>query len=89
MILNWLYNWLWAVFKNDERTNGGHWIFKIIIGCEKCLAGQISLWLFLYLNYQQYLYAPLETAMAHILSVVFSIFCAATLLGVYTKYIEQ
>ena len=30
------------------------WLFKPLMGCEVCVAGQLSLWIYLYQNYAHY-----------------------------------
>ena len=30
----------------NERRDEDHWLYKILIGCEKCNTGQLSLWTF-------------------------------------------
>lgn len=56
-LLNPLYKRLYIYFKTDERINEGkdyHWLFKILIHCEKCVSGQWALWTYLAMNYLNY-----------------------------------
>lgn len=44
MIFAPLYKWLnFSVFKNEKREDY-HWLFKILIHCERCFTGQLALW---------------------------------------------
>lgn len=88
-ILNWPYKKLYKLFKTEERKEQGkgvHWLFMIIMYCEKCNAGQIALWMYLYNNYQNYIIHPLSTFVFHIAFVSLSIFFAATIKIIYTKH---
>lgn len=56
-LFNGLYNRLYVIFKTDERAEKGksvHWLFMILMYCEKCIAGQMAFWYFLYKNWSIY-----------------------------------
>lgn len=57
------------------------WIFKPLVGCEKCVAGQIALWGFL-------LWRGLPLSLGDGFHLLFTI-CAAILITVFTKIIYQ
>ena len=46
------------------------YIFKPIMGCEKCVAGQLSMWGYLYLNYLEY---DLHHAFTHVFFICLTI----------------
>lgn len=50
-MLNGVYKRAALYFKCDEREQEGraiHWLFKITIGCYKCIAGQWAFWYFMF-----------------------------------------
>lgn len=66
----------------DEKLNaqkraclglGPHPVFKVLVGCEKCISGQMAFWIFLAYNYHGYM---LITIIPHLLFTGFTIFCA-------------
>lgn len=90
-MLNKLYNSLDMLFDNDKRRSNGkgyHPVFMILIHCEKCIAGQLALWIYAYNNVFGYILEPLETIGLHILFVAFTIFVAAVIRDLYYKYIH-
>lgn len=77
------------LFKTDERLNSGrplHPLFKLLIGCEKCIAGQLAFWSYLYVNIGDY---GVLITIGHILFVCLTIFLAAVIKGIYKRTIEQ
>ena len=48
MILNFVYNQL------DQRITKHRWLFHMIIHCEKCVSGQVALWIYLITNFHKY-----------------------------------
>jgi len=58
------------------------WLFKPLIGCCKCVAGQWALWLYPISFYHQYSIA------VHIWVVLQSVFNAAIVRAVYYKIVE-
>jgi len=46
------------------------WLFKPMMGCEKCVAGQLALWIYLYQNYKVY---DLYHACTHIFFICLTI----------------
>lgn len=61
------------------------WWFKILIGCEKCFTGQLTLWLYLAWRYNMYRTheSTFETALLHVFAVCFSIFTVIILVKIY------
>jgi hypothetical protein len=49
MILN-----AWFNFLDIKLGRRNHWLFKPLIGCFKCVAGQMALWYYLFTYYQHY-----------------------------------
>lgn len=85
MIFNGIYNWLDRKFKNDQRGKN-HWLFMIIIHCEKCFAGQVAFWIFIYLHFanEKHEYDPL----IHVFFVAFTIL-SAYILNNIIKHIKH
>lgn len=84
-----LNKWLYRFFENDKRMQEGkelHPLYKLLIGCEKCIAGQIALWCFLLLNYSEY---TIKALFPHILFVSLTIFLTVIIKGLYKKTIQQ
>jgi hypothetical protein len=85
MIFNSAYNWLYRFFKTDQRAHQGkgyHPLFMILIHCEKCFAGQVAFWLFVYLNHDQYNF------LIHLFFVAFTIL-SAYILNNIIKHIKH
>lgn len=82
-IFNGWYKKLYKFFKTDERRaqgKGVHWFFMVIMYCEKCFSGQIALWAFLYLNFNQYFYAfDLMIVLYHLFTIALAILASATI----------
>lgn len=70
MVFNGLYRYL------DGRIP--KWLFYPLIHCEKCNAGQIALWVYVYDYYLGFIFYPIETISNCALFVSF------TILTVYT-----
>ena len=74
---------------NKNRLNEGlplHPLYKLLVGCEKCIAGQVSLWSYLYVTHEYY---SLLIGFGHVLFVCLTIFLAVVIKGFYKKYIEE
>lgn len=85
-IFSGLYKWLGSVFGNDKREiqgKGNHPIFKMIIGCHRCVTGQMALWFFVILNYGCYTFYHIIYAG---LLIGLSILFAETIKKIYTKW---
>lgn len=90
-LLNGWYNRLHLFFKTDERQQKGkpyHPLFMLLIHCEKCIAGQAALWIYLALNWQQFIYAPVFALLRLIFFITFSIFAAAFIHYAWRKFLE-
>lgn len=86
-----LYGRLDAFFGNDKRYCvglGPHPIFKMIIGCEKCVSGQMALWIFLFLSYNNYLALEFSTIIYHVLFIGLTIFTTTIIKSIYSKHIN-
>lgn len=71
-----LYGWRGLLFRCLKSED--HWLFKILVGCSYCVAGQWMLWIFLYISifenkYFDILYDPFT----HIACVVITVFNVA------------
>lgn len=75
MIFSPLYKWLnLSIFKNDKREDY-HWLFKIIIHCERCFTGQLALWWYVF----RIKPANIDGLMLMLFFIAFSILVAYTL----------
>jgi hypothetical protein len=70
MLLNQLYDWL--------ELRLPEWLFKPLIGCCKCVAGQWALFMYLYLSHSYYLDI-------HVWFILQTIFNAAVIRALYYK----
>lgn len=85
-IFNGLYKKLNFAFNGN--TGKKHWLFKIIIGCEKCVAGQIALWLYAITHIMEYQEYPEETPFLHLAFIAFTIFLTSVITHIH-KTIEK
>ena len=82
-IFNRLYNALESLLTD---ANGRiHWLFNVLIGCEKCVAGQIALWIYFSQNIFGYILDPFQTILNHLFFVAFTIFFTALIKNIYIK----
>lgn len=84
-----LYSKLYRYFKSDEREQQGlpkHPLFKVLIDCEKCVAGQIAMWSYLIINFNQYI--CFISVLKHFLFVSLTIFAVIIIKSIYTKFLE-
>lgn len=91
-IFNSLYKRLNVLFKTQERYvlgKGPHWLFKILIHCEKCIGGQIALWMYGFTHIMEYEEYPIETFFLHLAFVTFTILSVCIIKNIYTKYINN
>lgn len=91
-ILNGIFKRLDLFFKTAQRADQGkpvHWLFKIILQCEKCVAGQIALWLYGFTHIDEYIESPIETPFLHLAFITMTIFLTAIIKNIYTKQIEN
>ena len=90
-LFSWPYKILDIFFKTDDRAMAGlgmHPLFKLLIGCEKCVSGQMALWIFTLLNLHSY---PTDVKMyliAHILFIGITIFFTTIIKSIYLKIID-
>jgi hypothetical protein len=68
------YVWLW---KRAEKSGDPHdvWWWKILVGCERCFAGQVALWSYAAVCVRQSYYSAGAFA-AHVVFVCAAIFFA-------------
>ena len=55
---------------------GMHPLYKVLVYCEKCIAGQMALWIFLIYNFDYYQHGRWITIIPHVLFIGFTIFSA-------------
>lgn len=88
-----LYKRLDTWFKTDERQmkfgKGPHPLFKLLIWCEKCVAGQWSLWIFLICAWPWYQRGYLILIIPHVLFIGLTIFLALCIKKFYRSNIES
>lgn len=70
MIFNKPYVWM--------QTNLPEYLYKPLIGCEKCVAGQMSLWTYIYINYD---FINQNNIIYHTSSLIYS--CSLSILITY------
>lgn len=92
MLLNSTYRRLDVFFKTKERKEKGKpifWLFKIILQCEKCVAGQIALWLYTFTHIDEYIENPIEIFFLHLAFITVTIFIVSVIKNIYTKHISD
>lgn len=88
------YGFLNNLFQTDKRISSGkqlHPLFKMMIGCEKCVSGQLALWYFMANNYGGYFIGVREfilTAFQHSFFIATTIFLTTIIKSLYEKYIN-
>ena len=90
-ILGGVYGFLDRVFKTDERAEQGkpiHPLFKMLMQCEKCVAGQWALWSFLIVNWNLYARGYYLLILVHLAFIFLSIFLALIVKSFYTKHLK-
>lgn len=86
-----VYGLLDLLFDNDRRYCEGkamHPVFKMLIGCFKCVAGQWALWTGLFYAWRYYSNGCFQLVLPHIGFILLSIFNALIVKKIYTKYIQ-
>lgn len=89
-IFGWLRRILFNLFDNDTRINRGedlHPVYKMTIGCEKCVAGQWAFWSMLIINWRAYL-VSWKFFIPHLLFVALTISLAMIIAKLYNKYLK-
>lgn len=86
-----IYKMLYHKFKSDQREQNGlprHPLFKVLIDCEKCVSGQISLWSFLILHLYGYREVSFALVLQHILFITLTILFTIIIKSFYIKLLE-
>lgn len=82
-ILHKWYLFLYDLFDTDQRAEQGkskHWLFMLLIYCEKCIAGQMAFWLYICThNIREYIWYN------HIFFTAATIFAAAIVKWIYKQ----
>ena len=87
MLLNGVYNWMDGL--NNVATGKKHWLFMVLIHCERCVSGQVALWLYLYYNLTEYVFNfSFNLLFCHFFFITFTILCASIIKGIYNKHIK-
>lgn len=82
---------VYNILGNEERLlneKGYHWAYKAFVFCERCVAGQISLWSFLMLHFNEYREVSFALVLQHILFITLTIFLTIIVKSFYKKIIE-
>lgn len=90
-ILGGIYGRLDIVFKTDQRAAEGkpiHPLFKMLIQCEKCVAGQWALWSFLIVNWNLYARGYYLLLLVHLAFIFLSIFLTLIVKSFYNKHLK-
>ena len=93
-VLSGIYRKLYVLFESDYRMMKGkplHPLFKVLIHCEKCIAGQLALWFTLFASWYDILVNGyyLDVFINIVLSITFTILTTITIKGIYNKYIKN
>lgn len=92
-ILSGVYKKLYSFFKTDKRLmegRGPHWLFKILIHCERCIAGQLALWFTLFGNWFSILIEPDAFMFFKVIfSITFAILMTIIIKALTNKIINQ
>lgn len=72
MLLNAWYNFL-----DVKLGRRKHWLFKPLIGCFKCVAGQLALWYYLIYHFNNY------DPATHIFIICLAIFASTSIHKIY------
>jgi len=86
-----LYGKLDILFKTDKRNEQGkgiHPIFKMIMQCEKCVAGQWALWSYLIYMFPIYKEGVWILVLPHLGFIGLSIFLTLITKKLYNTYIK-
>lgn len=89
-LLNGLKKLLYKL-NDEEKLNAGlgyHWLYKVLIFCEKCISGQIALWSFLIIHFHEYRNGSFVLVFPHLLFITLSIFFAVIIKSFYTKKLQ-
>ena len=68
--------YLWLKSKLEDKYN---WLYYPLIGCPKCNSGQVALWLYIYLQWNDYNFIN------HIFFITTTVFLTSLLMKFYTK----
>lgn len=88
MLLNPIYVRLDKAFGTFGKSEK-HWVFKLLIHCEKCIAGQIALWYYLIDHWYGYEVDLFFTIAEHLFTITMAIFMVCIIKNTYTKYINN
>lgn len=79
-----LHGWglfLYEITYNHQKEDN-HWIYRLLISCEKCIAGQLCLWWYLIRNFNSY--SP-DKIIYHICTICLGIFLTIILKKIYNE----
>lgn len=69
--------------KNFLKEHLPEYLYKPVIGCERCVTGQLALWVYLYFNYADYNFVN------HIIFISLSIFLVAIITKIWYTFFEK
>ena len=87
-VLDWWGSFWYNAFDNEQRLikgEGYHPVYKAFFQCEKCVAGQISMWSFLIVHFGEYREVSFALILQHILFITLSIYLAIIVKLIYSK----
>lgn len=79
---------IYNILGNEKRLSEGHGyhpLYKAFVYCEKCVAGQISLWSFLIIHLAEYREVSFVLVLQHILFITLTIFLAIIIKLIHSK----
>ena len=89
MLLNPLYNYLDCKLNGPCNDGTNHWLFKVLIHCERCVSGQLALWIYFYYNFVNYIFNfSIDLIFSHLFFITFTILLTCILKGIYNKHIK-
>jgi len=81
-----LESWYDMLVDMEQGTSLGKWLSKPLGLCEKCAAGQLSLWVWLYFNYSDYAVDIPEALLRHGLFIAFTILTVSLIKSTLNKW---
>lgn len=87
-VLGEVYAFFYNVFDTPKREAEGlgyHWLFKMIMQCEKCVAGQAALWSYLIIRFNEYSNVSFTLVLLHVTFITLTIFLTIIIKLIYLK----
>lgn len=90
-VLEWLKRGLHNMLNDEQKLNDGegyHPLYKMLVGCEKCFAGQVALWTYFIMHVDRYQSISFTLIFNHIMFISLTIFMTVIIQSIYKKLIE-